>query len=68
MENANTTMSIKESLKKCLELPKCRKCGCLQETLDGIKQALSESMGTELAELLPDVETSLGKMTAIEYT
>ncbi len=67
MEKTNAITSIKESMKRCIELPKCRKCACLQETLVGMKNALSERKGTELLELLNDVETSLGKMESTEY-
>lgn len=60
--------SITASLRKCEEFSKCKKCGCLQETLDGIKKSLLQGGKNTSSGLLSEVEVFLSKMESIEYT
>ena len=67
MEENNPAKNIQNSIQQALQLPKCRKCGCLQDTLDGIIDALSKNKN-KFSDLWNEVESSTRKMEPIEYT
>lgn len=68
MEKGNALTSIKEIIQKSVALLKCKKCGCLRESLDGAKAALLASYRDDFSELLTEVEAAINKIEPSEYT
>jgi len=68
MEEINSIKGIKESLQKAMELPKCKKCGCMKETLETMKTGLSKTKNDDISDLLNEVENSIDKMESLKYT
>lgn len=68
MEEINSIKGIQEKLQTAMVLPKCRKCGCMEETLKTMKTELTKTKDDDLSELLSEVENSQGKMEPTEYT
>ncbi len=60
--------SIKESIQTDIELPKRRKCGCMKESLENMKNELLNTKKNELSELLNEVKNSINKMEPTKYT
>lgn len=50
-----------------MELEKCRKCGCMQEALDGADRIFSRSEDSELRALEPIIQTYKARMEPIAY-
>ena len=67
MDQCKSALNIHESIQKAMALPKCRKCGCLQGSLEDIKSKLSEAKAAS-SNLFNVAESSLEKMEPIEYT
>jgi len=59
--------NVKKIIKKSMELSKCRKCECMKESLESIKNALSNNKENDTLELLKEVEKSLDKLENTEY-
>lgn len=68
MGQIDSIKGIKESLQNAVELPKCKKCGCMKGTLETMKQGLSKNKKDDILELLNEVEKSIDKMEPIKYT
>lgn len=51
-----------------MELPKCRKCGCMKESLEAMKNELLKDNNNDFSGLLNEVESSIEKMEPIKYT
>lgn len=68
MEEYNSFKSIIKNLQKAIELPKCKKCGCMKETLETMKSELSNNKSNATSELLNEVENSIEKMESVNYT
>lgn len=68
MEENNSIKSIKESIQEAMELPKCRKCGCMKESLETIKNELLKAKDNDISELLNEVERSIERMEPAKYT
>jgi len=72
MKNASAyifrfAMKIQESIKTAMALAKCRKCGCLQGSLEDIKAKLHKNKAA-FESLFNVTKSSLEKMEPIEYT
>ena len=67
MGKSKSAMNIQESIQKAMALAKCRKCGCLQGSLEDIKTKLYEDKAA-FSSLFNVAESSLEKMEPIEYT
>lgn len=68
MEENNDIRNVVASIQSAMELPKCRKCGCMKESLETMKSKLLKSKNNNLSELLNQVEISIEKMESIKYT
>ena len=68
MKEFDAIKGIKESLQKAIELPKCRKCGCMEETLKTMKTELSRANNDDYSELLYEVKNSIEKIEPTQYT
>src|SRR3989338_2541756 len=58
---------INSELKKGISFLKCRKCGCMKETLETILSSLSPLKTNHSGELAKDIRSWLKKMGPIEY-
>lgn len=59
---------LQEDIQKAMELSKCRKCECMKESLETIKNELLKTKNNEFSELLLKLEISLEKVEPSEYT
>lgn len=59
---------IQSELQEGMRLVKCKKCGCMKQTLENLRSALSPFKTTEASELLKNIESWLRQMEAIKYT
>ena len=67
MDQCKSAMNIQESIQKAMALAKCRKCGCLQGSLEDIKAKIHENKAA-FDSLFNVAKSSLEKMEPIEYT
>ncbi|MCS7312913.1 MAG: DUF4346 domain-containing protein [Acidobacteria bacterium] len=58
---------IRSELRKGMGLPKCRKCGCMQESLEGLQALLPSLQGEAFSDLLANIESWLKQMEPIKY-
>ncbi|MEA5507497.1 DUF4346 domain-containing protein [Halotia wernerae UHCC 0503] len=56
-----------QEITRGMELKKCRKCGCMQEALDGAERAFSRSEDSEIQALEPIIQTYKARMEPIAY-
>lgn len=68
MQENNSIKSINDSIQAAMELPKCRKCGCMKESLKTIKNELLKVESNDASKLLNQVKSSIEKMEPIKYT
>lgn len=59
---------IKSELAEGMKLPKCKRCGCMKETLENLLVSLSSNEDKNLSDLLQNVRVWLKEMNQIEYT
>ena len=59
---------IQSELREGMRHAKCRRCGCMKETLENLRSALSPFKTTEAAELLKNIESWVRQMEAIKYS
>jgi tetrahydromethanopterin S-methyltransferase subunit A len=59
--------TIQSELREGMELPKCRKCGCMKESLESLQASLSSLQVEASSELLANVEHWLEEMQPIKY-
>ena len=58
---------IKAQLQKAIELTKCKKCGCMKETLETILPSLYLVEHEDTLELREVVEAALTQIQPVEY-
>ncbi|MFL0266793.1 hypothetical protein [Candidatus Clostridium radicumherbarum] len=68
MEKNNSIKNIIKNLQMAIELPKCRKCGCMKESLEAMKKELLKINNRDFLELLNEVYASIDKMEPVKYT
>lgn len=68
MEGNKSIASLINSVLTAGDLPKCRKCGCMKETLETINKELLNRKDSGSAELAKAVKSALGKSEPIRYT
>ncbi len=67
MTDANWKDKIQSELREGMVLPKCRKCGCMKETLESLRTSLSSLQVEASSDLLANIERWLGQMEPIKY-
>lgn len=60
--------ALTNSIYTSMELSKCRKCGCMKESLDTMKRELTKAGKQEFPELSDALEHALITMEASEYS
>jgi len=50
-----------------MELPKCRKCGCMKESLENLQASLSSLQVSASSDLLASIDHWLEQMEPIKY-
>ena len=68
MTNKESIQIIKSEIEEGMRLPKCKKCGCMKETLENLTASLSSNESRDFSNLLQNVESWLKEMNPIEYT
>lgn len=58
---------IQSELQEGMGLPKCRKCGCMKETLENLQTSLSSLQTDASSDLLADIKHWLEQMEPIKY-
>lgn len=58
---------VHSELQKGMRLAKCRKCGCMRETLENLKTSLPSLKNNGAKDLLKDVNDWLKKLEPLEY-
>ncbi len=59
---------IQSELREGMSLAQCRKCGCMQETLENLRSALSSLQTEGSSDLLENIDLWLKQMYSIKYT
>jgi len=67
MAETNPMDKIQSELREGMELPKCRKCGCMKETLESLQTSLSSLQVEASSDLLADTKHWLEQMEPIKY-
>jgi tetrahydromethanopterin S-methyltransferase subunit A len=67
MVENNPLERIKSELRQGMSLAKCRKCGCMKESLDNLRPPVSELHLEGSSALLEDIERWLSQMEEIKY-
>lgn len=68
MVKSHPVETLYSQLQEASELSKCKKCGCMKETLEAIIPSLSLTKVEKASQLLELAKTSLSKMEPTEYT
>jgi hypothetical protein len=70
-----TALQLQTQIQTAMDTAKCRKCGCMKETLLTIQGQLTAASASgksegahEMTMILRDVDQALGLMEPIEYT
>lgn len=67
MADTNPIDKIHSELRQGMELPKCRKCGCMKESLESLQTSLSSLQLEASSDLLANIEHWLEQMEPIRY-
>lgn len=67
MQNFTQTNKIYFELSQGMDLDKCRKCGCMGMTLEGLEASIKSLKNPGLEDLLKNINQWIGKMESIEY-
>lgn len=67
MADTNPMDKIQSELREGMELPKCRKCGCMKESLESLQTSLSSLPTAASSDLLANIEHWLEQMEPIKY-
>jgi len=67
MVKKNQIENIQAELREGIELAKCRKCGCMKETLEGLRNSLSSLQIEGSLDLAKNIEQWLIQMEPIKY-
>lgn len=66
MRDRDAVENVRSEISKGMRLPKCKKCGCMKETLEGLASSLSAiPIGTSLKE---EIEVWLEQMEPTKYS
>ena len=64
----NQMTKIQWELQKGMKLAKCRKCGCMKETLEHLRTFLSSIQTETSSDLLTNIQNMLKQMEPIKYS
>lgn len=67
MTNKESIQKIKAEIKEGMRLTKCKKCGCMGETLDKLLASFSLIKIKESSELIQNIKAWLKKMKPVKY-
>lgn len=67
MPETNPMGKIQSELQEGIELPKCRRCGCMEESLESLQSFVSSPATTDFSALAADIERWLEWMGPIRY-
>jgi len=67
MARVNLIPKMQSAFQAGIGLPKCRKCGCMKETLEDLQTSLSSLQIEASSELLANIEPWLKQMESIKY-
>lgn len=67
MAETNPIDKIQSQLQEGMGLPKCRKCGCMKETLENLRASLSSLQVDASSDLLADIKHWQEQMEPIKY-
>lgn len=67
MADTSPMDKIQFELREGMELPKCRKCGCMKETLENLQTSFSSLQVEASSDLLANIEHCLEQMEPIKY-
>ncbi len=68
MSNSKAMMKIEAEIQQGTSLEKCRKCGCMRETLENMKSALPKIKGKASANTLANIEKALEQLEVSQYS
>ena len=57
-----------QSIQTSIELSKCRHCGCMRESLEGIRDRLEGSNDPQFYPLFCEAKAAAERLEAVEYT
>lgn len=67
MTNKEAIKKIKSEIAEGMKLIKCKRCGCMKETLENLLIFLSSNENKDFSALLKNIKTWLKEMNHIEY-
>jgi tetrahydromethanopterin S-methyltransferase subunit A len=67
MQNKDSIKRIKAELEEGIKLTKCKKCGCMKDTLEALRNPLSLLQTNNSLDLLKDIDHWLKQMQPIKY-
>jgi len=67
MAETNPMDKIQSELREGMRLPKCRKCSCMEESLESLRTSLSSLQVEASSDLLANIEHWLEQMEPIKY-
>lgn len=67
MAETNPMDKIQSEFQEGMELSKCRKCGCMKESLESLQTSLSSLQVEASSDLLTKIEHWLEQMEPIKY-
>ena len=59
---------IIKSIQTSIELNKCRHCGCMRESLEGIRDRLENTDDPRFYPLFCEAKAAASRLEAVEYT
>lgn len=68
MLESNQISNIHSELQEGMPLAKCRKCGCMKETLENLEATLSENLTDTSSDLFRNTQRWLNQMEPIQYS
>lgn len=67
MTNKESIQKIKSEIEEGIRLTKCKRCGCMKETLENLLASLSSNESKDFSNLLQSVEAWLKEINPIKY-
>ena len=64
----NMIQQLINSICTSIELSKCRHCGCMRESLEGIRDRLEDSNDPQFYPLFCEAKAAAERLEAVEYT
>lgn len=68
MWRIDTMQQLIKSIQTSIELNKCRHCGCMRESLEGIRDRLEDSSDLQFYPLFCEAKSAAERLEAVEYT